>query len=338
VKTKISPAFIGAFVIGAFALLIIGLLSFGGIGFFSKPQRFVVYFDESIHGLDVGSPVKLRGVRVGRVAALNIRYDEQSNRSVVSVVCELSRDVVTDPKGVVIDVAKREQLEQLVARGLRARLNVLGLATGLLYVELDFYNPKEYPANPNLGDDRYAVVPAVPSIISEFQASIGEILSNVKRIDFATLSRELTGLLADARKQLAAADVKGVVEQWKKTGARFEALADAPEVKQTLANLDKTLADLRGVLAKIDAQVEPTSESLAATLADARKAIDAFNQTAVEARRFISGTAGIGDDVAATLQQLGAAADAVSRLAEFLERNPNALIMGRPPRGAPSRK
>jgi paraquat-inducible protein B len=178
----------------------------------------------------------------------------------------------------------------------------------------------------------------VPSIISEFQASIGEILSNVKRIDFATLSRELTGLLADARKQLAAADVKGVVEQWKKTGARFEALADAPEVKQTLANLDKTLADLRGVLAKIDAQVEPTSESLAATLADARKAIDAFNQTAVEARRFISGTAGIGDDVAATLQQLGAAADAVSRLAEFLERNPNALIMGRPPRGAPSRK
>jgi paraquat-inducible protein B len=59
-KTKISPAFVGAFVIGAFALCIIALLSFGGIGFFSKPQRFVVYIDESIHGLDAGSPVKLR--------------------------------------------------------------------------------------------------------------------------------------------------------------------------------------------------------------------------------------------------------------------------------------
>src|ERR1043165_6359499 len=101
-KTKVSPAFVGAFVIGAFALIIIALLSFGGISFFDKPDRFVVYFDESIHGLEIGSPVKLRGVRVGRVVSLNIRYDEAKNQSVVAVVCEFSRDVMTDNKGVVI--------------------------------------------------------------------------------------------------------------------------------------------------------------------------------------------------------------------------------------------
>ena len=72
-KTKLSPATIGAFVLGAFGLIVIALLSFGGVSLFSKPQRFVVYFDESIHGLDLGSPVKLRGVRVGRVVDLNIR-------------------------------------------------------------------------------------------------------------------------------------------------------------------------------------------------------------------------------------------------------------------------
>jgi hypothetical protein len=64
-KTKVSPAIVCAFVIGAFALSVIALLSFGGVSLFSRPQRFVVYFDESIHGLDLGSPVKLRGVRVG---------------------------------------------------------------------------------------------------------------------------------------------------------------------------------------------------------------------------------------------------------------------------------
>ena len=63
-KTKVGPAIVGAFVIGAFVLGTIALLAFGGVSFFSKPERFVVFFDETIHGLDLGSPVKLRGVRV----------------------------------------------------------------------------------------------------------------------------------------------------------------------------------------------------------------------------------------------------------------------------------
>jgi paraquat-inducible protein B len=217
-KTKVSPAIVGAFVIGAFALGIVALLTFGGINFFNKPQRFVVYFDESVHGIDQGSPVKLRGLRVGRVVALNMRYDESANRSIAAVVCELSRDVLVDAKGAVIDVASRAELEGMVRRGLRAQLQVQALATGLLFVELNFYDPKEHPIDPGLTDPRYPVVPAVPSAISEFQASLTEILTNLKRTDFAGLSKNLTGLIADSRKQLEGLDVKGAVEQWKKTG------------------------------------------------------------------------------------------------------------------------
>lgn len=328
-KTKVSPAFVGAFVIGAFALGITAVLSFGGISFFSKPQRFVVYFDESIHGLDAGSPVKLRGVRVGRVANLNVRYDEQSNRSVVAVVCEFSRDVVTDNKGAVIDVASRAALQSLVDRGLRAQLGVLGLATGLLFVELNFVNPKEYPIDQKLSDSKYAVVPAMPSVISEFQASVGEILGNVKRIDFAGLSREITGLVAEGRKQLVGLDLKGTVEQWKRTGERVETVASGPEIKQTFENLNSAVTDLRRTIAKLDAQIEPNSQALAATLAEAKTAIQSFNDTASATRKFIAGNATIGEDVAGTLQRLNEAAEAVTRFADFLERNPNALIMGR---------
>src|SRR3954471_10050928 len=143
-KTKVSPAIVGAFVIGAFALGIVSLLAFGGFSFFARPDRFVVYFDESTHGLDLGSPVKLRGVRVGRVVSLNLRYDEPTNRSAIAVVCELNKDVVTDPSGSVIDI-DRTKLETLVRRGLRARLDMAGFATGLLFVQLDFFDPKEYP-------------------------------------------------------------------------------------------------------------------------------------------------------------------------------------------------
>ena len=319
------------FVIGAFALAIIALLTFGGVNFFSKPQRFAVYFNESIHGLDLGSPVKLRGVRVGRVVGLNIRYDEKTNRSVVAVLCEFSKDMVTDPAGVTIDVTSREELQKLVDHGLRAQLGVLGLATGLLFVELDFFNPKEYPAETPVADAKYLAVPAVPSAISEFQASASEILANLKKVDFAGLSRELTTLLTDTKKHLDGVDLKGVTEQWKKTGAQVEALATSPEIKQTFTNLNATLADLRAALARLDTQVATNGTQLQATLEQAKETLASFNAAADHVQKFVAAQSGIGEDAAKALAQLADAAQAVQRLADFLERNPQALIQGKPP-------
>ena len=330
-KTKVSPAIVGMFVIGAFALGIVALLSFGGVNFFSKPQRFVVYFDESIHGLDLGSPVKLRGVRVGRVVDLNIHYDDITNRSVIAVVCEFSKNMVTDTKGVLIDVADRTELQTLVDRGLRAQLGVLGLATGLLFVELDFFNPKDYPAEARATDLKYVDVPAVPSAISAFQSSASEILANLKKVDFAGLSRELAGLLADARKRLDGVDLRGVTEQWKKTGAQVEALATTPEIKQTFVNLNATLGDLRAVLAKLDTQVESNGTALQATLAEAKDTLASFDAAAGSIRKFVAAQSGLGEETARALNELAGAAEAVQRLADFLERNPQALILGKKP-------
>jgi paraquat-inducible protein B len=328
-KTRVSPGIVGAFVIGAMILAVVALFSFGGINFFQKPQRFVVYFDESVHGLDLGSQVKLRGVRVGRVVGLNIRYDETRRTSVVAVVCEFSKDVMTDNRGVLVDVADRSELEKLVATGLRAHLGVLGLATGLLFVELDFHNPKEYPANPNLTDPRYAVVPAVPSAISEFQASATEILTNLKKIDFAGISKGITSVLATIPRHLEGVDLKGVTEQWKKTGAQIEALATGPDVKRTFENLNAAVNDLRAMVGKLDGQIDPAGKELQATIAEAKKTVQSFSEAATAARNFIAAQSGIGEELGETLGHLNEAADSVKRLADFLERNPNALITGR---------
>lgn len=328
-KTKLGPTIVGAFVIGAFVLGLVAMLAFGGVSFFSKPQRFVVYFDESIHGLDLGSPVKLRGVRIGRVAGLNVRYDAEANRSVVAVVCELNRDMMTDGGGAQLDVSSREELQKLVDRGLRAQLGVLGLATGLLFVELNFVDPLEDPAPPAEPGAGYLVVPPMPSALSEYQANFSEILNDMRRIDFSGISTEFKGLLVDTRKQLSGVDLKGAVAQWQKTGAQFEALATMPEFKETFANLNLAIADLRRVLGTIDAQVAPAGQELTATLVQARTALESFNATAVSAHRFIASQHGLGDDATRALEQISSAAEAVQRLADFLERNPQALITGK---------
>jgi paraquat-inducible protein B len=332
VKTKVSPAIIGAFVIGAFALAIVGLLFFGGVNFFSKPQRFVVFFDESVNGLGLGAPVKLSGVPVGRVVSLGIRYDEAGSRSQVVVVCEFSKDVMRDNRGQLINVADRATLENLVNRGLRAQLGVQGLATGLLYVGLEFMDPKDYPPSRAATDPRYAVVPDVPSTISEFQASASEILSSLQKVDFAGLSRSLAVLLADVRKQVDGLDLKGTVEQWRRTGTQVEALAAnlaRVDAKATADNLNAAVADLRRVIANVDAQVGPSGAELREALATAKKTIESFSATAETARTFITAHGSVADDLAETLGHLNEAADAVKRFADFLERNPNALITGR---------
>ena len=328
-KTKVSPTIVGAFVIGAMVLAVVALLSFGGFNFFDKPPRFVVYFNESVHGLDKGSQVKLRGVRVGRVIDLTIRYDRHENHSVIAVVCEFSKNVINDNRGQPINVADRAELEALVKRGLRARLEVQALATGMLFVGLDFRDPKENPPSPQTTDSRYVVVPFVPSAIEEFQASIADILADLKRIDFAGISKGLTTVLAEVPKHLEGVDLKGVTEQWKKTGAQIESLANGPEVKKTFENLNGAVSDLRVTISKLDAQIEPAGKEVQATLGEAKKAVQAFNDAATAARTFITAQSWVGDELGDTLEHLNEAADSVKRLADFLERNPNALITGR---------
>ena len=141
-KTKLSPAVVGVFVLGAFAIGIIALLALGSLSILSKPERFMVYFDEAISGLDEGSPVKLRGVRVGHVVAISIRYDRVTGKSVAAVVCELNRGSISDEAGAILDVSDRAALQALVDRGMRAQLEISGLATGLLFVELEFMDPR----------------------------------------------------------------------------------------------------------------------------------------------------------------------------------------------------
>lgn len=337
-KTQVSPAIVGAFVLGAFALGFLALLFFGGVSFFRHQQRFIVYFDESVQGLNHGSAVKLNGVGVGRVVDLKIRYDQGKNRSFVAVLCEFDSDIITDSQGAMIDVSNRKELQTLVDHGLRAQLDVVGLATGLLIVELDFLDPKQYPAEIPLPDSKYPVVPRVQSTITEFQASVTTILGRIKRIDFEGLAGDLKSLLTDARRQVNSVDLKSLGAQWQRTGASLDALASSPDVKQAFSNLNVTLGDVRSsladlhkTLATVNTQVDANGRDMQATLRRAQDSLQQFSATAVTLRRFLDAQQDLGADTHKALTELADAADAVQRLADFLDRNPNALLSGRKP-------
>jgi len=323
------------FVLGALALGVIALLSFGGLSLFSKPQRFMVYFDESIHGLDLGSPVKLRGVRVGRVVDLEVHYDDVANRSVVAVTCELSRNVITDAVGGQLKITGPDDIKTMVDHGLRAQLGVLGLATGLLFVELDFLDPAQYPAPVLAHPPKYVVVPSSLSAISEYQASLSEILSGLKKVDFPGISKEFKTLLATANQKVEALDTKSLGDKVGRAADAVTALVDSPEAKKAFANLNEAVAATRAVVARLDAQVGPVSEEMKSTLTAAQTAMKTLDAAAATTKQFVQQQGQTGDELTVALRQIAEAAGALENLANAIERNPSSLIVGRKKPGKP---
>ncbi|MDP1579500.1 MAG: MlaD family protein [Candidatus Didemnitutus sp.] len=329
-KTRFSPAAVGMFVLGAVLLAMVAFISFGGTNFFSKPTRFMVYFDESVSGLDPGASVKVNGVRVGRVAAINVRYDTASRSAQVQTICQIDRNVLIDRDGNTIDLTDTAELQNLIDRGLRAKLNLQGI-TGLLFVELSFEDPREYPGDVRLRDERYPVVPAVRSPISEVQNSIVEIVADLKNAKIAELSKDLRTMVGTANKRLAEFDVKLLSDRIAGAAAAVENFVDSPEAKHAFVNLNATLTELRGMLARIDGEVGPVSAEFKGTLVRAQQALDTIDGAAAATRRFVQAQGHLGEDASRALHQITEAADAIQRLAEYLERKPNALLLGRQP-------
>jgi paraquat-inducible protein B len=322
------------FVLGALLLGLVAFLSFGGTNIFSKPSRFLVYFSESVSGLDPGASVKLNGVRIGRVAAINVRYDPSNKESLVQVICEINRNVLTDSAGRQIDLTSPAQLQGLIDRGLRAGLSLTGI-TGLLFVELDFQDARKYPANPRFMADQFPVVPSIPSPISQVQQSIVEIVANIKGVDFAGLSRDLKTLLATTNQKVADFDVKTLAERVSHAAAAVEGFVSSPEARNAFANLNSAIGDTRAVLARLDGNIGPVSDELKKTLGEAQAALKSLDTAAATTRRFVREQGQLGDEVTQALQQVADAAAALERLADALERNPSALIVGRKKPGTP---
>jgi len=329
VKTKISPVAVGMFILGALALFVVLFLSFGGTNFFSKPSRFIVYFDESVSGLEPGAPIKFYGVRIGRVAAINsVSFDSNTRRALVQTVCELNRNVLTDPAGATIDLTKPEELRGMIDRGLRAKLQFTGI-TGLLFVELVFVEPEKYPVGRSPGLNSLPVIPAIPSPIAEVQQSIIEIVANIKQVDFAALSKDLRVLLATANQKFSELDMKGLAERMSHAAGAVTAFVESPEAKQVFANLNHTINATHAAIAKLDAQVDPVSKDLKRTLADAQVALQSLNAAADTTRRFVAAQGNVGDELTQSLRQVADAAASLERLTDALQRNPNSLLIGK---------
>src|SRR5690242_12946620 len=130
-----NPKLIGGFVLGALALVVVGVLMFGGGQFLVTKRPAVLYFEGSLGGLAPGAPVNFRGVKIGTVTGMQIEYDVEKQEVHIPVFVEI------EPDRIQITSGKRDErnIATLVRRGLRAQLVVQSLVTGQASVQLDFH-------------------------------------------------------------------------------------------------------------------------------------------------------------------------------------------------------
>lgn len=184
---KINKTTIGAFVVGAIALLLIAITVFGSGQIFRQADKYVLFFNGSVKGLSVGAPVIFRGVKIGNVVSINLAYDEQTQEVLIPVVIdvELSR-VMGIP-----EMPGYPDYLKFIEQGLRARLEIQNFITGQLMLALDFYPDKpakfygivkthpELPALP-ISPDIFQVMNDIP--IKEITVNLGHAVEGINRL------------------------------------------------------------------------------------------------------------------------------------------------------------
>jgi ABC-type transporter Mla subunit MlaD len=177
---------IGVFVLLCTGLIVVGIIIFGSFHLFERRLYVETYFNESVQGLAIGSPVKYRGIDIGRVQAINfvsniynVSHKDNKYARYIYVLLSLKPNFLKDMK----DVEMKGRLEHSVKDGLRIKLALLDL-TGNAYVELNFTNPRQNPVLPINWKPKHYYVPSTQSILLKFTDSIQGVLQGLQDVNF----------------------------------------------------------------------------------------------------------------------------------------------------------
>ncbi len=326
---KNNPAAVGAFVIGGI-VIVIGLVVILGAGnWFTHKDRFVCFFSGSLNGLNVGAPVKFRGVRIGSVASIMVNLPgysptrsitpESAERLRLPVIIELDQKELTS-LGASGDLAHGKGLQHLIDVGLRARLATESLLTGLLYVDLNFFPDTRAELVLKPDNKAYREIPTLPTQLEQIQEAAMRGLGKLDQIDFAALVSSLTEAAQSARDFVSSDQLKTAVV----------ALGSAAGSLSTTARASsETLAKLSGNLDPLIISLRETSESLRKTSESAMGAMQGARAALVNLQQVVDPDSPLIYQLTQAAGRLGEASVAMRELASDLDRNPSILIRGR---------
>jgi len=361
---RASPTAIGAFVVGAVALIVVGVLVFGSGRLFRHPLRYALFFDTSVEGLSVGAPVQFRGVKIGQVSRIEARWGTQWIEVVIDV----------DPRALL--VGKTHSVQELVQEieksikdsGLRAQLRTLSLLTGQLFVAIDLF-PKTESKLTGL-DRSLPEIPVVPTTLQIFSQRAEQLMDTLASLPLPDLIKSTAKAVEGINTVVNSEDFRRVLPRLSSVLGHSDdivrtlrdqegpLLASAKETldstraamtdvsrdaRQLLARLDADaqtlnalLQDAQRMVQKTDGEIGSLGVSLRGTAEEARAALEATRRTLEKAQATLGAVDGalggdtpLGYQFVNTLQELAAASRSIRTLADYLDQHPEALLKGK---------
>jgi len=287
---------VGLFLIVGFLLLAGALLWLGATRVWKEYRTYVTYFAESVQGLDVGSPVKFRGVPLGRVSAIRVAPDGEH----VEVRLEINPTFRVRP-------------------GMRARLGTVGI-TGAAFVDLELLDSPK-PQLPFSPPPDY--IPSAPSFLTHLASDVAGLVGDLRSADLPGLATDLrrlvngSGIPQAARQAAAAAAALG------RAADRLEGVLASPRVDRILAGTEQTVGAWKRAAGRVDALLDdPALPQTMADLSEAARQVRLTAQALQEQVAALDLKARLGrleTRLAGATDRMGRAADQVAAAARTAE-------------------
>ncbi len=317
---------VGLFVATGVVIAVMAVVWLGMSRFLQEGRNYVAYFNESVQGLDKDSPVKYRGVSIGRVQSISVAPDEE-----------------------LIQVVLRIESGQDLNSEVVAQLKAVGI-TGSMFVELDRKEEDEPDRSPVPSfPSEYPIVASKPSEIRELLRGLDDVLNQIRSVDVKAISGKIKLALDNINQKVSDANVADISKSIGRSLDRIDQLlgdqrwdrimASAEGAGQSLNTLmkkaGKSMDRVENTVVRVERIVAGKEREIKAAIGDFRAAMENANIFMEKGSSLISGT----DDSITHLRQhmlviaknLEKASENLDRLTELLVQQPSRLIFGEPP-------
>jgi len=346
---------IGAFVLGAIALLIVAVVVFGSGKIFKKTVPVVFYFEGSVKGLNLGSPVVLRGVQVGAVSDVVLQFDFKDSSIRIPVYAEFDPEKIMRIGGMKIAPGERAAaLKQLIDRGLRAQLQTQSILTGLLMINLDFL--PNTPVRLVGTDPKQLEIPTIPTAMEELTRKIeklpveeifNKLASTLDRVERVISSPEVDGGIKDLAQSIKevrkliksindeiipmSASVKDTMKETRSLIKDVDKMVQSvdSQVEPLTSRVQNTLDETRKLVGDVNREVGPLASDIKKTLEEARASLVQSQKTLREAQSHYAEGSAFYYEMTEALGGLTEASRSLQSLAEYLKRQPDSVLWGK---------
>lgn len=357
---RTNPAVIGGFIVGAVVLIIVGVLVFSRGQFLSEKRPFVLFFEGSVKGLNVGAPVDFQGVQIGSVTDIRLQYIAKDNEFRTPVFIELEPARITEVGDLDVAVAAEIKVHRLfktlIERGLRAQLATQSLVTGQLFIQMVFQ--PDTPVRLVGSEREVPELPTIPTTLQQATQEAQELFKKLGELPLDQLFANVLGITEGLNRLVNAPETQGLVQVLSRTTTDVQELVrhldgGVERLFDDMGGISKAvrsvLADAQQLVKRVDGQVVPLSTNVKETLdvtrgtvkdtqqlirqVDSRigRLMDSLTEAAKGAQAAMTHTQRtvVDDKLATALVEFTAAVRSFRLLADYLERNPNALLYGK---------